>query len=481
MRSAGVFQLKPARVAERATAGGISARLALSASTARAERNNKYANTTVIMRVNHIYCVIFSLLLVSVIFAQAEMPPAFPTGEYKLSLALYSKNGAKLDSGTAHFYFVNEKTKNVVDTTSPLSNGISYLLLDSGMWNGYVEVDYSQTPAADYFSQTSFSVSTDANRSLQLYEIASAHLIVKDKEGRLVPNAQVSVECLHQSTFAGNQTYFTLTGTTGNDGSILLDRIHAESCYISVTKDKFASVEAVKLTSGQLLEKTVSLTQEVGTGFDLAFLLMVSIVILLAVLLIIFYIYGKEKKKMDAHKHEHEKKEKAHARLHDEHLLLKKEHEAQKKQVHEVKKAQKMLVNVVKKAARDSTRMKAQEKKETAHAVPSEAQAHSSLSHVTQTVLATNPQPSSSPVYPKKLENVLNTLQERERKIVELVFANKGQMKSSKIRHELLLPKSSLSRMLRALERKNIISISPFGNSMAVRLQDWLLKNDDSS
>jgi hypothetical protein len=76
----------------------------------------------------------------------------------------------------------------------------------------------------------------------------------------------------------------------------------------------------------------------------------------------------------------------------------------------------------------------------------------------------------------EKMRGVLRTLGEREKKIVKLLVKNGGAMKQSKIYNTLLIPKTSLVRALRSLERKNIVKLEPFGKSNSVTLTDWFVK-----
>jgi len=76
----------------------------------------------------------------------------------------------------------------------------------------------------------------------------------------------------------------------------------------------------------------------------------------------------------------------------------------------------------------------------------------------------------------EKMRGALKTLGEREKKIVRLLVKNGGAMKQAKIYNTLLIPKTSLVRALRSLERKNILKLEPFGKTNSVSLTDWFVK-----
>jgi len=77
--------------------------------------------------------------------------------------------------------------------------------------------------------------------------------------------------------------------------------------------------------------------------------------------------------------------------------------------------------------------------------------------------------PSAS-VHDAKKEAVLSTLSEREREIAKCLISLGGRAKRSTLQHKLLIPKTSLIRNLRALERKNLAKLTPFGRNMVAEL-----------
>ena len=75
-----------------------------------------------------------------------------------------------------------------------------------------------------------------------------------------------------------------------------------------------------------------------------------------------------------------------------------------------------------------------------------------------------------------KVKAVLATLSEREAEIVKYIFKCNGRAKRSSIQHRLLIPKTSLLRNLRSLERKKILRLTPFGRNLVAEVEDWISK-----
>ena len=76
----------------------------------------------------------------------------------------------------------------------------------------------------------------------------------------------------------------------------------------------------------------------------------------------------------------------------------------------------------------------------------------------------------------EKARAVLSTLSEREAEIVRFLCASGGKAKRSTMQHKLLIPKTSLLRNLRALERKRILKIIPFGRNIVAELERGLFE-----
>ena len=78
---------------------------------------------------------------------------------------------------------------------------------------------------------------------------------------------------------------------------------------------------------------------------------------------------------------------------------------------------------------------------------------------------------SERKVHESKINAVLDVLTERERQIVKHLLQNNGQSTQSKIRYETGLPKASISRNIKNLEAKNVISVHAIGNFKRITLK----------
>ncbi len=87
------------------------------------------------------------------------------------------------------------------------------------------------------------------------------------------------------------------------------------------------------------------------------------------------------------------------------------------------------------------------------------------------------PSPSSQQAIlrTRKMRDVIATLPEGERRVVEHLLENNGRSRHSKIFYALLIPKTTLSRLLFSLENKNIVRTQKFGKIRQVELSEWFL------
>jgi len=76
----------------------------------------------------------------------------------------------------------------------------------------------------------------------------------------------------------------------------------------------------------------------------------------------------------------------------------------------------------------------------------------------------------------RKLKAVLKTSNENEKKVLEYLISNGNKSTSSKIRHDLKIAKTTLSRILDRLEKKKILELEREGKLKKVKIADWLIK-----
>ena len=74
---------------------------------------------------------------------------------------------------------------------------------------------------------------------------------------------------------------------------------------------------------------------------------------------------------------------------------------------------------------------------------------------------------------------IMETLTERERGIVNALLKHNGEMTQADLRYETGIPKSSLTGILRNLERRNIINKKEWGRTNVIELSKWFLGGKD--
>lgn len=79
----------------------------------------------------------------------------------------------------------------------------------------------------------------------------------------------------------------------------------------------------------------------------------------------------------------------------------------------------------------------------------------------------------------KRFADVLATLNPKEREVAEMIYKEEEVMQS-KIVHGLMIPKTTLVRMLETLKKKKIISIEKHGKAKKIKLTDWILEKEEN-
>ena len=74
-----------------------------------------------------------------------------------------------------------------------------------------------------------------------------------------------------------------------------------------------------------------------------------------------------------------------------------------------------------------------------------------------------------------EMARVMETLTDRERAIVKALLKHGGEMTQADLRYETEIPKSSLTGILRTLERRQIIRKKEWGRTNVIELSEWFL------
>lgn len=78
-----------------------------------------------------------------------------------------------------------------------------------------------------------------------------------------------------------------------------------------------------------------------------------------------------------------------------------------------------------------------------------------------------------------EMQMVIDTLSDKEKAIVGLLLRNGGSAKQADIRYEIGIPKSSLTGIINALKRKNIIRKHEQGRTNLIEISDWFLSEKE--
>ena len=85
----------------------------------------------------------------------------------------------------------------------------------------------------------------------------------------------------------------------------------------------------------------------------------------------------------------------------------------------------------------------------------------------------------AKPEVTKRTSDVLKTLKEKERKIVEAIMESGNESTQAKLKSATGIPKTSLSRTLESLAAKKILEVESYGKMKKVRLTDWFLEKEN--
>jgi uncharacterized membrane protein len=99
------------------------------------------------------------------------------------------------------------------------------------------------------------------------------------------------------------------------------------------------------------------------------------------------------------------------------------------------------------------------------------------------------PEPETMPITPRitekvelringEMQKVIDTLSEKEKAIILLLLRNGGSATQADIRYEVEIPKSSLTGIINALKRKNIIKKREYGRTNIIELSEWFLSEN---
>jgi len=78
-----------------------------------------------------------------------------------------------------------------------------------------------------------------------------------------------------------------------------------------------------------------------------------------------------------------------------------------------------------------------------------------------------------------EMQKVIDTLSDNEKAIISILLRNGGSAMQADIRYETRIPKSSLTGIINALKRKNIIKKHEYGRTNVIELTEWFLSEKE--
>ncbi len=344
----------------------------------------------------------------------SESPPNTPeVSTVVFAKAVYSNGSAVVGAPIVILARTNE-SDTVYRLFTDQSGGV-ILSLKKGSYEIDSLLDNPSTPGVDFASTASLAVPSDENATLIFYPSGSvAGKIIFS--GSPVSGASVRVSCPF-SAFDYSRINGGDSALAGEAGDFLFRALPAGTCVISSSAGQLAGSSEVQVSPGQVSSASVEVERKAepeGIGW-----LPILIVCVGALALAAIWLYSK---KRGGAAQGASGAQKAKPR----------------------KSARKRVEEGAVAPAKQAPYRKAD-------AQPEEEKFN-----------ASNP----------KAAAVLATLSEREREIVKFLFKCNGKALRSQMQHKLLIPKTSLLRNLRSLERKNIVKLIPFGRNLLAEIQD---------
>ncbi len=346
---------------------------------------------------------------------ESDLPPPIPPSQEGplFASAVYS-NGSPMGNSALVLLARSGKSDTVLRLITD-ENGRFLLSLDRGAYDIDALLDLPGTPGMDFASTSSFSGDGKSNLTLIFYPAGSLSGKVL-QQGAPVPNARVRVSCPSKSF-----DYARINGMTemdaGEAGDFLFRALPVGTCTVSASTASHAASADFEVAHGK---SSTAVLEMKGKAVENDFFLLAAVAIgALAIAgLAIFFLrerlFGSS----------------AHVPV----------------QYYDIN------------PSTQAPHPKKEEPPKTAASVPGEKEENK--------FALSNP----------KVKAILATLSDRERDILKFLLKSGGRAKRSSMQHKLLIPKTSLLRNLRSLERKNIVKLTPFGRNLLAEIAESLFR-----
>lgn len=364
-----------------------------------------------------LFLLIFILLALPLLRAaenETELPPSVPTTESPIIARAVYSNGSPVQNTALVLLARSGKSDSIYRLITD-SRGSFLLSLGKGAYELDALLDNPGTPGIDFASTATLSAAANSNLTMIFYPAGSLSGKVL-QGGSPVPNARVRVSCPSNSF-----DYARINGMAETDageaGDFLFRALPVGTCTVSASTDSHAASSDFEVAHGKSSSTVLEMK---GKAVEIDTLILVAVVAggIAIILTALFFLRG---------------------RLFGGNTGVP------------------MGYYDMRPSAPSSDPKKEGQPKAAASAQVEKEESKFALS---------NP----------KAKAVLATLSDREADIVKFLFKSNGKSKRSTMQHKLLIPKTSLLRNLRSLERKNIVKLTPFGRNLLAELDEQLFE-----
>src|SRR3989338_946950 len=300
--------------------------------------------------------------------------------------------------------------------TIDVSGILKYQLLP-GSWKVEVQIYDAQTESLDYYGSRVIYIQENEptlERTFYLIPVGAVEGLVVDEEDKLAAGAEIDFKCKFEETLDTESK----TDPYGSFKSIL---VPAGTCRIFAAAKDRVGMQEINVEKGKLSNVTIRLTEERFSNTPFTAMWAVIVIFIFIVFFVLFAVLRKH-----LHRELKEKLKNEFKRLKGD--KGKEGREAEKEENpephHEKKKKKK------------------EKKKE-----------------------KQNP----------RARDIIETLNEREKKVVHFTLKEKGETTQARIRNGTGIPKTSLVRCFQALEARKVISVEKIGKMKKIRFTDWFM------
>lgn len=310
------------------------------------------------------------------------------------------------------------------------ASGILRYQLLPGSWRVEVQIYDAKTEGLDYYGSRVIYIQENEpvlERTFYLIPIGAVEGLVFDEEDKLVAGADIDFKCKFEETLDTESK----TDAYGSFKSIL---VPAGTCRIfAASKDK-VGMQEIDVEKGHLGNVTIRLTEERFSNTPFTAMWAVIVIFIFIAFFVLFAVLRKH-----LHHELKEKLKKELKKIKGEKEDTEAEEGKSREQEQEAKKIEQ--IKGVKEGKQEPRHIKKEEKEEL------------------------NP----------RARDIIETLNDREKKVVQFVVKEKGETTQARIRNGTGIPKTSLVRCFQALEARKVISVEKIGKMKKIRFTVWFM------